>query len=246
MPCILSSQNLLESSQNKDNRNRSKQLIERYNKLRSSSSLPEIKRDSVIDDVTNEIFLDIKYRKSNNEFNEDSIRSLFYNRGVMDYKYEIKEIMDKDTNTVFNSFLLADNSPNIRMGYSKQGNKNLLIKTKSYLKYDFGEVYVPQVVQERSKNALQKEKLEIKIDSVVYYVKWMIPGKYYYHYSNHIPLSSESVGIDAMYEIKKSVKKNPFIKGFDDIHTNMVLTSIHHDMYLIVTNDKNEIIAILK
>lgn len=239
--CTVSSQ---DNNKKISDQSRSKQLIKRYNKLRSSRSLPKIKRDSIIDDVTNEILLDKKYRKSNNEFNEDSIRSLFYNRGVIDYKYEIKEILDKDTNTVFNSFLLTDRSPNIRMGYSKQGNKNLLIKTKSYLKYDFGGVYCPRIDLPYSKNVMKSAT--VKADSVVSYVKWMIPGKYYYQYSNHIPLSSESIGSDTKYEVKKSVKKNPFTKGFDDIYHNLVLTSIHPDMYLIVTNEKNEIVAILK
>lgn len=246
IPCILDAQSLMESSQQK-NKNRSVQLIERYNKLRSSRSLSIINRDSVIDDVTNEILLDKKYRKSTSEFNEDSIRSLFYDKGVMDYKFEIKEISDKDTSVTFNTFLLADTSANIRIGYSKYGNKHLLIKTKSYLKYDFGVFACSSSIKndEHHPNLNQKVQ-QTKIDTAIFYVKAIIPGKYFYHYLNHIPLSLEPMMSDKKYEVKESLIKNPFTKETTIAYHGLVLTSCRPDMYLIVTNDKDEIIAILK
>jgi len=164
----------------------------------------------------------------------------------MDYKFETKEILDKDTSVEFNAFILADSSSNIRMGYSNYGNKHLLIKTKSYLKYEFGEVYVPQVSIERKKKDFPKAEGKIKIDSVVFYVKCIIPGKYYYHYLNHIPSSLEPVGSGHKYEVKESNKRNPFNKELNNTYPCMILSSEQPDMYLIVTNEKNEIIAILK
>jgi len=236
---ILSAQIIKASTLQKQNR--SKQLIERYNELRNNRSLPNINSDSIIDDAANEILIDKRYRKLSNEFDEDSIRLLFFNKGVIDYKFEAKEFLDKDTDTVFNAFLFEDTSSNILIGYSRSGNKHLLIKIKSYLKYDFGDSYIPRINIPSNKNTV-----DVKTDSIVYYVKWIVPGKYYYHYLNHIPRSSESVGSNDNYEVKKSIKKNPFTKGFDDTYPNMVLTSVHPDMYLIVTSEKNEIVAILK
>ncbi len=240
--CILP---LILFSQRNDTYNRSKQLIDRYNKIRIIKSLPIIQHDTILDDVTTEILLNKKYRKSDNTFNEDSIRYLFYNSGVMDYKYEILEILDKDTSAVFNSFLLADSSSNLRMSYSRNKN-NLLLKTKSYLKYDFGEVYVPRITVPADDNIMKSVKVEVKTDSIVYYVKPVISGKYYYYYSNHIPLSLESVDFNKIYEVKRNGKKNPFSKELEDTYFNLRLTSIHPEMYLIVINEKNEIIAILK
>lgn len=231
----------------KNNRNRSVQLIERYNKLRSSRSLPIIKRDSLMDDVTNEILINKKYRKSASEFNEDSIRSLFYDKGVMDYKFETKEILDKDTCEMFNTFLLADRSVNIRIGYSKYGSKHLLIKTKSYLKYDFGVFACSSSIKKDERHPNQNQEVQkTEIDTAIFYVKEIIFGKYFYHYSNHIPLSSEPVVSDKKYEVKESLIKNQFTKETTIAYHSLVLTSCRPDMYLIVTNDKDEIIAILK
>lgn len=228
-------------SQQKDNHNQSKQLIERYNKFRSNRSLPN--GDSIIDNVTNEILLDKRYRNSFNEFDEDSIRYLFYNKGVMDYKFETKEIHDNDTSTVFNAFLLGDSSSNIRIGYARNGSKHLIVKTKSYLKYDHAEIFIPDQHKEIGRRHIQADTLWIKTDSVKFYVKQLVPGKYYFHYSTHIPSSSELIKNQILYQPEEVIVNN---NGMKNINFDLIFTSKHSDMYLIVTNDKNEKIAILK
>jgi len=242
---ILSAQALKASTLQKRNQDISKQLIERYNKLRSKRSLPCIMRDSVIDDVTNEILFDKRYRKSANEYNEDSIRFLFYNKGMMDYKFETKEILDKDTSAGFNAFLLADSSPNIRIGYARYGNKNLLIKTKSYLKYDHGVFIRPLSIRGAVGNS-QGMVTKQKSDSAIFFVRTIIPGKYYYHYLNHIPSSSEPIKNKIQYKAKELEIAQPSKIGTSYRHSDLVLISVHTDMYLIVTNETNEIVAILK
>jgi len=97
-PYFLFAQQPISLSIQKNETVNSRRLIEHYNKLRSLKSLPQIKHDSILDSVTNEVLSnDIKYRKSFNSFNEDAIRNLLFNKGIIDYKYDIMEISDNDT-----------------------------------------------------------------------------------------------------------------------------------------------------
>lgn len=243
--CVLCIQSIKLFSQHKDMHSRSKQLTNYFNELRRIKYFPEIEHDSIIDNVTNKILLnDRKYRNSTNAFNEDSVRYLLFNEGIIDYKIEIKESLDKDTSSAFNAFFLADTSPNTRIGYSRNNGKHLLIKTHRYLKFDHGEGFVPHVsIQRDPKTITQEVKLDVKVDSLRYYVCMLNLGKYKYHYSAHIPSEKESFKNDNKYEPLRVTANN---KGCQNIYFDLIFTSKQPGMYLIVTNEKNEKVAIFK
>lgn len=232
-------------SQQMNIHNRSKQLIDRCNKVRRSKSLPIIQHDTILDNVANGILHNIrKYKKSATEFNEDSIRFTFYNSGVIDYIFEIKVIPENNgTGNKFKAFFLADKSRNIRMGYSKYGTKNLLIKTNSYVKFKHGEVFVPRMEISTLHNKSKKLEVSAKNDSIKYYLQIVTPGKYYYHFTNHIPTNNDSINDIKRYKARVVTTNN---KGMENNFFDLVITSKNPELYLIITNEKKEKVAMLK
>lgn len=232
-------------SQQKNIHNRSKQLIDRYNKVRRSKSLPIIQHDTILDNVAYEILHNIrKYKKSTTEFNEDSIRFTFYNSGVVDYIFEIKVIPENDgAGNKFKAFFLADRSRNIKMGYSKYGAKNLLIKTNSYVKFEHAECFMPALHIDWLHNKSKTMQVSAKNDSIKYYLKIVTPGKYYYHYSNQISSNNDSINDIKRYKARVVTTNN---KGMQNNFFDLVITSKNPELYLIITNEKKEKVAILK
>jgi hypothetical protein len=220
----------------------SKRLIERYNKLRSLKSLPQIKHDSILDIVTNEVFAnDIKYRKSFNSFNEDSIRFLLYNKGIIDYKYALIETADNDTISSFEKFFMSDASNNILCGYARKDGKNLILKTKNYLEYGYAVAYISS----ETGNYMQ-ETFKIFTDSVEYHVKAVVPGKYKFYYSEKIPLKSELSKDQVFFDIRTGEATNhpSGNRNFSDF--NLVIKSKYPDKFIVITNRKNGIVAVIK
>jgi hypothetical protein len=232
-------------SQQKTIHNRSKQLIEHYNKLRRNRHFPVLLHDTVLDNVANEVLHnELKYRGVNNELNEDSIRFTFYNSGVVDYIYEILDIPDSNvTAKKLKAFFLVDSSRNIRIGYSKYGTKKLLIKTNGYLKYEHGECFAQRVSIDGLHNRSQTIHVPVITDSVKYYLQIVKPGQYYYQYSDHIPKKDEILDGVEIYntQVVKTNNKDMQNKYFD-----LVITSRKSNMYVIITNEKNKIVGILK
>jgi len=246
-PYFLFAQNPLDHSIQKNNTENSKRLIERYNKLRSLKSLPQIKHDSILDDVTNEVFAnDIKYRESFNSFNEDSIRFLLYNKGIIDYKYELIEMADIDTISSFKKNFMSDASKNIRCGYARKDGKNLLVKTKNYLEYGYSVSSVHSETVDFFNEKNLSTSLKIFTDSVEYHVKAVVPGKYKFYYSDKIPSNSEISKDQVFFDIKTGEATNhpSGNRNFSDF--NLVIKSKYSDKFIVIINEKNELIAVIK
>lgn len=81
-----------------------------------------------------------KFKKADGTYNEDSVRVLLYTKGIIDYQYEIYEVPDIDTAEVFNKVFFADKFKYIRIGFYKSGNDNIILKTKSFLKFDHARI----------------------------------------------------------------------------------------------------------
>ena len=241
---FLIAQNIQNTSIKQNNAFNSKRLIEYYNKIRKVKSLPEITHDSLLDIVSNEVILnDKKYRKSTNSFNEDSIRLLFYNKGVIDYKYELFEVADSDTVSAFVKFFMSDVSNNIRCGYSKKDGKNLLIKTQRYLEYGYAEISVSYEVDELNPKSTP---FKAPVDSIKYHVKAFIPGKYRFYYSDRIPLSSNKSKKEDFTDITEGEATNPPDEAEDYSDFNLVIKSKHPYKFIVIENEKKELTAIIK
>jgi len=243
IPIILSAQTLIETPQQKDNLNHSKQLIERYNKLRIKRVLSNIQHDTILDNITMEIQSNRKYRKSMNLFNEDSIRLLLHKKGITDYQYEIKEVLDKDTASSYKSFLLNDLFVNLRVGICKKNNRTILFKTKSFLKFDHWEEYVHSPKIDGLHYKSKTIRVDIKTDSIKCYMKTLIQGKYTFYTSDLIPSKSDRISI--MTKKPSIIKQNnkSLKKPYDLVFT---LKDKECNKYLIVVNENYEKIAILK
>ena len=232
----INAQKLSEISTQRD----SKQLIERYNKLRDFRSLPHIKHDSLLDVVSNEVLLNgNKYRKSFNSFIEDSIRWLFYNKGIIAYKYEINEVVNSDTSSIFDKELLADKSENIHVGFSRLNDKNLLIKYTSYFEYGYAEISCSS--EKVDINAFPASATNLKIDSIKYHLKAAISGKYKYYYSNKIPNNSELPQYSNLFDIRVD---SLTVRDYSNFKS--IITSKYSDKYIVIIDEKNKIVAILK
>lgn len=242
IPCILSSsQSMLAKPEQKDNQNRSKQLIIRYNKLRLKKNLPLLLHDSLIDNVVSKIQLNKKYKDSKGSYKEDSIRLLLYRSGIIEYQYDMKEVLDKDTTAVFNSFLLADNSKNLRVGYKRSGNKHLLFKTKSYLKFDHWNVSVHSDPIDLLNS--KTTKANIKTDWAICHFKTSQPDKYYYQFSKHIPLRTEKMDNIKKFEVQTVRSEN---KSESQDKYELIIKSTMPDVFIIISNKNNERIAVVK
>jgi len=236
----------------------SKNLIDRFNTLRSLENLPIIKHDTVLDNISRILLTDNRnnchllqqeyfpqsYRKSAGVYDEDSVRLLLYNSGIIDYQYEIQEIPDKDTADVFNSFFLADKSNHIRMGYYKSANRHILLKTKSYLKFDHATmkswsdpILIPTGVPLDSPLTSK-----CYTDSIVCHFKILIPDQYYYQFYEKIPLSSEKGGNIK----KKEVQMTRGVSMFGEYDFTTTSMGTETEMFLVILNKNNERIAVTK
>lgn len=244
---FLFSQEPLSLSNQKNNTENSKRIIEHYNKLRSLKSLSPIKHDSILDDVTNEVFThDMKYRKSFNSFNEDSIRFLLYDKGIIDYKYELIEMADNDTISSLKKNFLSDASNNIRCGYARKDGKNLLVKTKKYLEYGYSVSHVYSEKVDFYDEKYLSTYLKALTDSVEYHVKAVVPGKYKFYYSDKIPTNSELSKDQVFFDIKTGEATNPPSGNRNFSEFNLVIKSTYPDKYIVIKNEKNELIAVIK
>jgi len=240
-------QNSLDLSIQKNNIDISKRLIENYNRLRSLKSLHQIKHDSILDDVTNEVFAnDIKYRESFNSFNEDSIRYLLYNKGIIDYKYELIEIADNDTISSFKKNFMSDTSNNIRCGYARKDGKNLILKTKNYLKYGYSISSAHSETGDYMHDKYHPTSINIFTDSVDYHVKAVVRGKYKFYYSDKIPANSEISKDQVFFKIKTGEATHHPSGNRNYSEFNLVIKSKYPDKFIVIENEKNELIAVIK
>jgi hypothetical protein len=225
-----------------ESQNLSDQLINRYNKIRESRSLPLIRHDSLLDRIAEEIQSHSNEYKNPllGSFSEEAIRKLFYEQGVIDYKYEIIEAKDKDTISVFKSFLIKDRSNNIRCGYSRIKEINVIIKTHCFLEFAMVTGFVhPRNIKHPSCN-------QPLADSIFYILKEVIPGKYRFYFSDQIPanpLPEKSVALTELSKIE-NIDSKLFGKNHPDF--DLVLRSKQPNRFAIIVNEKKEIIAFLK
>ena len=218
----------------------SKVLIERYNILRGKNKLPIMVQDTILDNICKTLISNNKYINSNNTFNEDSIRHLLYRNGIIDYQYNIKVTLDNDTTTIFDSFLLSDNSNHLYVGYAQIKNKHILFKTKSYLKFDHGIVSAHSTQIDGFSKVVH---VDIKTDSIIRYFNILEPDKYYYQFYNRLPLNNDD--IDTINKMEATtIKIDDNTMG--NIKYNLIIKSINSDNFLIISNKKNERVAIVK
>ena len=240
------------------NSKQSKNLIDRFNTLRAMDNLESIKHDTILDNICKILLTDNRnncnlvlkeyfpqsYRKSAGVYDEDSVRLLLYNSGIIDYQYEIQEVSNKDTANVFSSFFLADKWNHIRAGYYKTEDKHILFKTKRYLKYDHGTAKTWCDPIEIPMGVPLDLPLTSKCytDSIVCHFKILIPDQYYYQFYKKIPLSSEKEE-----NIKK--KEVQMIRGvskFGEYDFTTISMGTETEMFLVILNKNNERVAVTK
>lgn len=219
------------------NHQQSKLLIDRFNKIRQAKKMNEIVQDTTLDNICRTLITNKTYRNLDNTFNENSVRHLLYENGVIDYQYEINEVPDKDTTAIFNSFLLADDSNTIRMGYRKNANKQLLFKTKSFLQFDHWTI----AAHSETLSGFNKvTEAAVITDSVICHLKTSNPGKYYYQLYNHIPLSTENLDNIKKYEVQSGITCDN-----QDMY-DIVIKSTDPNAFFIILNKNNERIVVIK
>ena len=212
------------------NHKQSQSLIERYNNIQT---------DTILDNVCAKIIQNRKFRNANNSFNEDSIRNLMFSSGITDYQYELIELNDVDTLKEFSNFISNDRFANLRMGYMKNGNNHILLKTKRYLKFEYSEARCYSDATDIMKNKYLKKSiiLNIKTDTVKYFVKPIINDDYYYQFSNKIPL----VVNNTPYGLKRKGERFNLDKLVFFANNEQ-----ESNMFLIILNKNGLIVTILK
>ena len=242
-PCILNIQPQLVAQQ-RDNHSRSNQIIERYNRLRIKRSIPAIQQDTLLDNIARKIQSNKKFRKSLNVYTEETIREMLSENGIIDYQYNILEFPDKDMTSACTTFLLNDLSGNLRVGTSKNNNRNILFKTKSFLKFNHGEGFVHSQTIDVLHNKSSTMKIDVKTDSLNRYMKTLKKGTYSYYTTDRIPLKSDKPVI--------STKKPAVVKSNGNLYSKtsydlvFTLREDECNKYLVIVNEKNERVAILK
>lgn len=226
------------------NHKQSRMLIDRFNALRKVKNLQRIEHDTVLDNIAKILLTDKtkSYRKSTNVYNEDSVRLLFYNKGIIDYQYEIKEISDRDTASVFKDFVLADKWNHIRAGYYRTENKHILLKTKSYLKFDHWFISVHSEPIDPLNNG-KIAKINVNTDSIIAYFMILTPGKYYYQFYDSIPVSGNKLSNVKKYEVHTTSGSNASI---DHNMHDLIIRYKDTNVFLIISNEDNERIAVVK
>ncbi len=250
MTCIYSPSSQNQKSVPSDflvNHKQSKLLIDRFNALRKVENLQRIEHDTVLDDIGKILLTDKPkiYRKSTNVYNVDSVRLLLYNKGIIDYQYEIKEISDRDTASVFKDFIIADKWNHIRAGYYRTENRHILLKTKSYLKcvYVVGSSHCDPISPTIGSNLSSMQESRCYTDSLIYYFKILVPDTFYYQFHAKIPLSNEKV---------KEMEKNrvQIVPGKSSIcgEYDFFIKSAGQqtNMFLGVLNKENQSVVVVK
>lgn len=224
-------------SQEKVNHIQSKILIERYNKLRLQKNLNDIQHDTILDNNASILLINEKYKKADNTFKIDSIHSLLYKSGIIDYQFEIVELSDNDTVVGFNKSFLTDKRNNIQMGYAKNGKNHIIMKTKKYLKFNHGEVacHTNEIDPLNSNN-----KITVTTDSIHYFFNREIPGNYYYIFCKEIPSNSKVINL----KNKRAAKIiDNAVNNFDIV---IIAKENETTEYLVVINESNEIVSVSK
>ena len=227
-----------------DNRKQNTNPIDSVNTLCAMDnleSIESIEQDTVLNNISKILLTNKTYKNSAGVYNEDSIRSLLYRSGIIDYQYEIQEVSDKDTASVFKAFSAGTSNHHTRMGYYKSVGRHILFKTKSYLKFDHGRGYThPHKVDLLNPHA--KTTVAIYTDSIFHYFKILEPDEYYYQFYDRIPSS-----IDNMDNIeKKKVQTNRGVSMFGEYDFVIKSAGQETDMYLIISNKNNERVVVIK
>lgn len=229
------------------NHKQSKLLIDRFNTLRKLENLQRIEHDTVLDDIGKVLLTDKTkiYRKSTNVYNEDSVRLLLYNKGIIDYQYEIKEISDRDTASVFKDFIISDKWSHIRVGYYRTENRHMLLKTKSYLKcvYVVGSSHCDPISPIIGSNLSSIQESKCYTDSLIYYFKILVPDTFYYQFHAKIPLNNEKVEEMGMKRMERISGKSSMYCEYD---FSIKSAGQQTNMFLGILNKDNQRVAVVK
>lgn len=229
------------------NHKQSELLIDRFNALRQVENLQHIEHDTVLDDIGKVLLTDKTkiYRKSTNVYNEDSVRLLFYNKGIIDYQYEIKEMSDRDTASVFKDFVLEDKWNHIRAGYYRTENRHILLKTKSYLKCVsvVGSSHCDPISPTIGSNLSSIQESRCYTDSLIYYFKILVPDTFYYQFHAKLPLSNEKVEEVQKKRVQMVSGKSSICGEYDFFIKS---TGQQTNMFLSVLNKENQSVVVVK
>ena len=226
---------------------KSKDLVARFNKQRELKSLAPVKSDTLLDNLAFEILKhNLEFNCRTCKYSEEEIRKLFYEKGVIDYQYEINEFKDADTTSGFYEALIKDRFENLSCGYARIQGWNLILKTKSYLEYGFALVSVhgnkPDKLHEKA-----AESISFATDSIIYYLKPVRLGKFCFQYANLIPVGTDWIlEKEPCFPIEiRSKNGTPGMeKQYSDY--NLILRSKQSSMYAVILDESNYIVAILK
>ena len=235
---------LLSQNNNSDlsaNYKQSKNLIDRFNKLRALENLQNIEYDSVLVNVGKILLTDKTFKNSMGVYDEDSVRLLFYTNGIIDYQYEIQEMSNKDTATVFKDFLLTDKHNYIRAGYYKHGNEHILLKTKSYLKLDHWLVSFHSDVMDAKK---PNTEAKVYTDSILGQFKILEPNEYYCQFYYRIPLSTDNIDFIEKKKIQKIHDNPKYLFNLTEIETDKQHINPSIDSYSVKGNKTQTVDAV--
>lgn len=216
----------------------SRVIIKRYTILRKRQHLPALRYDSILDHISRILLSKPSYKSKNNHFNTDSIHYLIHRNGLIDYQYEIKEFTNKDTASIFRALLLNNKFPYINVGYTRIGDKHLLLTTRSYLKFDHGVAKVHST-SISGFNKMKTSATDVFTDSATIYLRPIVNGEYYSIYTDKIPNKSSDLKVKpcSIGKIIRTRKTNYLILSSGGNETNK---------YLVITNKSREIVAVIK
>lgn len=214
-------------------------LTDSVNKVRKLNGAVSITHDTTLDNICKILLRKPEYKSTKSDFIEDSIRHLLYRNGIIDYQYDIIEVLDNDKAKVINSFLVADNFHNIRLGYNAFEGRNIFIKTKSYLKFDR---WLISTHSDDISGFDNKAETEIITDSAICFLKSFIQGKYFYQFYHRIPLNSDKLSNVKLFEVNTGVAT----ENEGKIMYDLKIKSTDPNAFLIISNSLNEKIAIVK
>lgn len=212
-------------------------LFDNCNKQRLKNNLNVVYHDTILDNICKVLLL--QNMKKNNTYNVDSIHLLFYKNGIIDYQFEIIEFTDNKMLESFRNFILSDNFPFLQVGYARNSNQHIILKTKKYLKFHHGEgsTHSTEIDPLKTKS---NQQFTFKNDIVKYYLQRMIIVDYYYSFSKKIPSKKN----DDILDIRNYGKiVNNIRDNYDIVFT---AKDKETQKFLIVQNSFNEIVAILK
>lgn len=224
----------------KVNYEQSQLLVDRINATRQENGIPLLYHDTILDNICRFLVTNKSYIQKNGTFREDSVRQLFYEKGIIDYQFSINVVPDKDTSELFNSYLLSNDFCTSRIGYLTYANKHIIVKTNNYLTFvNWFAVVRSDVIDGFSNETTAK----VYTDSVACTLRTTKSGRYYCQFCDHIPMTGENLAKLKRFEMQTVVSN---VADSTQDFFNYVIGTKDVDKYFVITDDKMKRLAVLK